>query len=195
MRNEANLSCNIRPARPEDASFLARCVCEGIGFGIFENETDLNTRIANGLTPLAGREDTLYSYKHALVAEVDGRVAGALISYPGEHYHRMRNITFAELPQFSELDLDTMPDEAGDGEFYLDTLAVLPQFRRRGIGRELMRTRIAWAEQNHSDLKISLLVDPENVKGQRLYESLGFVVTDRNVIAFNHLYWKMVKQE
>ncbi len=184
----------IRPATPEDASFLGRCVCEGIGFEIFEEENDFNTKVASGLAPLAAREDTLYSYSHALVAEVDGNVVGALISYPGEYYHQMRNITFRELPHFRELDLDAMPDEAGAGEYYLDTLAVLPQYRRRGIGRELMRTRIAWAEQNHPDLSISLLVDPENFKGQRLYESLGLVVTDRNVVAFNHLYWKMVKK-
>lgn len=184
----------IRPATPEDASFLGCCVCEGIGFEIFEEENDFNTKVASGLAPLAAREDTLYSYCHALVAEVDGEAVGALISYPGEYYHQMRNITFRELPHFRELDLDAMPDEAGAGEYYIDTLAVLPQYRRRGIGRELMRTRIAWAEQNHPDLRISLLVDPENIKGQRLYESLGFVVTDRHVVAFNHLYWKMVKK-
>mgnify|MGYP003487662078 FL=1 len=194
MENHSQKTFTIRPACEKEAAFLARCVCEGIGFEIFEQETDLNTQIANGLAPLAAREDTLYSYRHALVAEVDGVVAGALISYPGEQYHQLRNNTFCEFPAFRELDLDAMPDEAGAGEFYLDTLAVLPKYRRCGIGRELMRTRIAWAEQNHPELRITLLVDPENFKGQRLYSSLGFVVTDRNVVAFNHHYWKMVKK-
>ncbi len=185
----------IRPARLEDASFLGRCVCEGIGFEIFEQETEFNTKIARGLEPLAARQDTLYSYCNALVAEVDGVVAGALISYPGADYHEKRNITFRELPDFQELDLDAMPDEAGAGEFYLDTLAVLPQYRRRGVGASLMQSRIAWVEQNHPDLRITLLVDPENQKGQRLYARLGFSITDRKVIAFNHLYWKMEKMK
>ena len=160
MLVEAN-TFHIRPATPADAAFLARCVCEGIGFEIFEQETEFNTQVAAGLEPLAAREDTLYSYRHALVAEVEGNVAGALISYPGEQYHALRRTTFRELPHFRELDL--------------------------------MRTRIAWAEQQCPDLKISLLVDPDNEKGQRIYTRLGFVVTDRNVIAFDHLYWKMVK--
>jgi len=185
----------IRPAQQVDATFLGRCVCEGIGFEIFEQETPQNTEIAAGLFPLAAREDTLYSYKHALVAEVDGSVAGALISYPGAQYHVMRNVTFRDLPAFQNLDVDAMPDEAGAGEFYLDTLAVLPQYRRRGVGEGLMRTRIEWVEQNHPDLRISLLVDPDNEKGQRLYTRLGFSITDRHVIAFNHLYWKMEKMK
>lgn len=192
MLVEAN-TFHIRPATPADAAFLARCVCEGIGFEIFEQETEFNTQVAAGLEPLAAREDTLYSYRHALVAEVEGNVVGALISYPGEQYHSLRRTTFRELPHFRELDLDAMPDEAGAGEYYIDTLAVLPQYRRRGIGAALMRERIAWAEQQCPELKISLLVDPDNEKGQRIYTRLGFGVTDRNVIAFDHLYWKMVK--
>ena len=193
MKNNDIIGMIIRPATPEDAVFLGRCVCEGIGFEIFEKENEFNTKVASGLAPLAAREDTLYSYRHALVAEVDDDVVGALISYPGEYYHQMRNTTFRELPHFRELDLDAMPDEAGAGEYYLDTLAVLPQYRRRGVGTSLMQARIAWAEQNFPDLKISLLVDPDNLNGQRIYTRLGFVITDRNVVAFNHRSWKMKK--
>ena len=192
MMNNDIATMTIRPATPEDAVFLGRCVCEGIGFEIFEGENEFNTKIATALAPLAAREDTLYSYRHALMAEMDGEVIGALISYPGERYHQMRKISFSDLPHLRELDLDAMPDEANADEFYLDTLAVLPQYRRRGVGTSLMQERIAWAKQNFPELKISLLVDPENFNGQRIYSRLGFVVTDRNVIAFNHLYWKMI---
>lgn len=193
MEHSHSFSFTIRPATKKDATFLGRCVCEGIGYEIFEKETELNTKIASGLIPLAAREDTLYSYCHAIIAEVEGEVAGAMISYPAEHYHEMRNISFKEIPELRELDLEAMPDEAGAGEFYLDTLAVLPKFRRRGIGEGLMQTRIAWAEEHFPELQISLLVDPENFNGQRLYTRLGFKIIDRNVIAFNHLYWKMKK--
>lgn len=193
MENHSQKTFTIRPACEKEAAFLARCVCEGIGFEIFEQETDLNTQIANGLVPLAAREDTLYSYRHALVAEVDGIAVGALISYPGEQYHQLRKITFRELSHFRNVDFEAMQDESGTGEFYLDTLAVLPQYRRRGIGSELMRTRIKWVQENHPNLRITLLVDPDNQQGQRIYTRLGFTIEDRNVMAFNHLYWKMVK--
>lgn len=193
MENHSKKIFTIRPACEEEAAFLARCVCEGIGFEIFEQETEFNTRVANELTPLAAWENTLYSYRHALVAEVDGMVVGALISYPGEQYHQMRNITFRELSAFREQNMDIMPDEAGPGEYYLDTMAVLPQYRRKGIGRELMRTRIACAEQHYPELKITLLVDPDNLHAMHLYESLGFAIVDQNVEAFNHHYWKMMK--
>lgn len=42
----------IRPARIEDAVFLGKCVCEGIGFRIFEEETDQNREIAANIAPL-----------------------------------------------------------------------------------------------------------------------------------------------
>lgn len=189
----SELSFHIRPATREEAPFLARCVCEGIGFEIFEHETAFNTQVAAGLEPLAAREDTLYSYRHAMVAEVEGNVVGALISYPGAQYHQMRTVTFREIPAFKDWDMEAMCDEAGVGEYYLDTLAVLPSYRRHGIGAALMRERIAWAEQHCPELKISLLVDPDNHNGQRIYTRLGFVVTDRHVVAFDHLYWKMIK--
>lgn len=181
----------IRPARIEDAVFLGKCVCEGIGFRIFEEETDQNREIAANIAPLAARERTLYSYRNALVVEVEGEVAGAFISYPGEYYHEWRKETFRDYPYFKDLDMDVMPDEAGPGEYYIDTVAVLPQFRRRGIGGGLMKERIAQVQREHPDLRITLLVDPDNLDGQRIYSRLGFHVIDHNVIAFNHLYWKM----
>ncbi len=181
----------IRPAKPEDAVFIGKCVCEGIGFEIFENETEQNKDIAESIAPLAAREGTLYSYRNTRIAEVTGEVAGAFISYPGEYYHEWRKETFRNHPYFKNMDMDTMPDEAGPGEYYLDTLAVLPKFRRNGIGSGLMKERIAQVQQEHPDLRITLLVDPENLNGQRIYSRLGFQIIDRNVVAFNHLYWKM----
>ena len=38
---------------PEDGAFIGKCVCEGIGFEIFEKETDQNREIAERITPLA----------------------------------------------------------------------------------------------------------------------------------------------
>lgn len=181
----------IRPARIEDAVFLGKCVCEGVGFRIFEEETDQNREIAANVAPLAAREGTLYYYRNALVAEVAGEVAGGCISYPGEYYHEWRKETFRNHPYFKDLDMDVMPDEAGPGEYYIDTLAVLPQFRCRGIGSGLVKERIAQVRRECPDLRITLLVDPENFNGQRIYSRLGFHIVNRNIVAFNHLYWKM----
>lgn len=47
-----------------------------------DDMTDLLERFAE----CEGREDTLYSWKHSRLAEVDGVPAGALLSYPGEYY-------------------------------------------------------------------------------------------------------------
>ncbi|MCR4965433.1 MAG: GNAT family N-acetyltransferase [Bacteroidales bacterium] len=180
----------IRPATIEDADFLGHCVCEGLGFEIFEHQDEKLETTAKEIAALAAREGTLYSFQHALVAEVDGHPVGALISYEGALYHTLRNETFPYIENFKDLDVDSMADEAGEGEFYLDTLAVLPQYRRQGIGRRLMQHRIQWVAERYPDLSVTLLVDPVNLQGQRIYQSLGFKRVGE-CIAFNYLYWKM----
>ena len=41
-----------------------------------------------------------------------------------------------------------MDDETEAGEFYLDSLAIYPEYRRRGIARQLLKTESA--EHSHA---------------------------------------------
>lgn len=59
------------------------------------------------------------------------------------------------------------------GEFYIDNIAVSPEYRRRGIGRALTAYLIAAAKKAGSEF-ISLEVRPSNAPAIALYESLGF---------------------
>ena len=63
-------------------------------------------------------------------------------------------------------------DETDSGEFYIDTLAVLPEYRGRGIASELLRASIRRAEAIGKPA--GLLVDKENTRARRLYENIGF---------------------
>ncbi len=85
------------------------------------------------------REDTLYSWKNARIAVCDGRKAGCLIAYSGNDYVAMRDRTWSLLTDISREDLEKMEPEAFPGEYYLDSLAVLPEFRGSGIGGALIR--------------------------------------------------------
>lgn len=56
---------------------------------------------------------------------------------------------------------------------FLDHLVVDPGFRRRGIGRELVRYAIVQA-QNAGATRIDLTANTSKRAGRALYESLGF---------------------
>lgn len=135
------------------------------------------------------REDVLYSWRNTLVAEQDDTPVGMLTAYDGRYYHEMRLRTMALVKEHLGVEFPGMEDEAVAGEYYLDSLAVMPSHRGRGIGRELLRRGIA---QGHAlGLNITLAVDPCNDRARALYHSLGFRPCS-TLFIFGHDYDKMV---
>lgn len=66
-----------------------------------------------------------------------------------------------------------MDDETQAGELYLDSLAVLPEYRRQGIAQQLLKA----TKEKADKLKlpcVGLLVDKGNPAGEALYASVGF---------------------
>lgn len=174
----------IRPATESDAHFLAINIYRAL---LIENPT---YEMIENLTSICRREDTLYSWRNAVIAEYRGEMAGILISYDGARYKQMRDTTFPLFAQFTGEDWHDMDDEALPGEWYGDSLSVLPEFCGNGIGTELMRHLLVLRDKAHAPLA-TLAVDPENPKAQRLYESLGFHY-DGNIYLFGHNYLRMV---
>ncbi len=164
----------IRDARPEEAPFLAKCVMAGMHFYDFETDIPGDNEIFERLVACERRTDTLYTYVHTRVAEMDGIAVGSLLSYPGDIYRELRHKAFTELwPELSEMDA-TSDQETDPGEYYLDSLAVLPQYRGKGIGRGLLRDGI---EKGRSlgYTKVALVADSEMPHLISLYSSLGFI--------------------
>ncbi|MCC8115301.1 MAG: GNAT family N-acetyltransferase [Bacteroidales bacterium] len=63
---------------------------------------------------------------------------------------------------------------------YIDTLAVWPQWRRRGVGKALLEEAAKLAERMRGK-PAGLLVAKHNAKAERLYDSAGFrYVGDRD---------------
>lgn len=58
------------------------------------------------------------------------------------------------------------------GEMHLDSLAVLPEYRRLGIARKLVMTAKKRADRMH--LRLGLLVDKDNPEGEAFYTHVGF---------------------
>lgn len=63
----------------------------------------------------------------------------------------------------------------GSGQGDVQTIAVVPQARRRGLGRELLRALLAEAGQRGAE-QVFLEVRADNDAAQRLYLAEGFTV-------------------
>ena len=125
------------------------------------------------MTMLVEREDSQYSYRNTLVAMDGDKVVGISVSYDGGRLHELRRAFIEAAKDHLGKNHSCMDDETQAGELYLDSLAVLPEYRRQGIARALL---LATKERaNKMGLPcVGLLVDKSNPAGEALYSSVGF---------------------
>lgn len=188
----ANVTITIRDAVAADAPFIARCVWAAIEMLHIEDDVpDEMREVFNYLVDICLMDDTLYSYRNAAVAEVNGCVVGALVAYDGARYAAMRKTTFDLVEKNMGVKLEHNVMETGEGEFYLDSLAVMPQFRGLNIGKMLMQNRMELA-RGLGIGKVSILVDKDKPRLQAYYESLGLALAEE-IFVFNSWYNKLVK--
>lgn len=169
----------LRPAQLADAPVLALLVNyagEGMPLYLWEKLA------ADGQTgwdvgrQRAERETGSFSYRNATIVESIGAAAGALIGY--------------EIPKEPEPVPPDMPamfvplqelENLAPETWYVNVLAVLPQFRSTGHGSRLL----ALADETGERLKksgMSVIVADNNVGARRLYERFGYAETARRPI-------------
>ncbi len=104
-------------------------------------------------------------------------VAGAIVGYDGARLSELREGTFAVLRECTGR-VPVVADETEVGEYYLDSVGVLPEFRGCGVGQALVAAFCdrAFAEGHE---RVGLIVDCENPNAERLYTSLGFARVGR----------------
>ena len=181
----------IRDATLDDAPFIARVVLVGIDMLDLDAVLpDEQRHLYEHLIEICRMDDTLYSYRNTRIAEVDGNRVGALVAYDGARYAKMREKTFGLVKQTSGMDLNHNAMETGPGEFYLDSMAILSEYRGASIGKMLMNDRVDYA-LNNGFQKVTLLVDKDKPHLQNYYESLGFAFSEE-MFVFGSWYRKLV---
>ena len=125
------------------------------------------------MTLLVEREDSQYSYKNTLVAVDGDTVVGISVSYDGSKLHELRRAFIEMAIEHIGKDHSGMDDETQAGELYLDSLAVQPDYRRRGIASRLIKATKERADRMGLPC-VGLLVDKGNPEGEALYASVGF---------------------
>ena len=125
------------------------------------------------MTSLVERTDTQYSYRNTLVAMEGQKVTGIAVSYDGGRLHQLRQAFIQAARKYIGKDHSGMDDETRAGELYLDSLAVLPEYRRQGIAQRLLKATKEKADAMGLPC-VGLLVDQGNSVGEALYASAGF---------------------
>ena len=189
----------IRDGEPQDGELIARNVLAAVGYDMFGEPEERAQWMLPKMAEVCRREDTLYSYTRTRVACVDGAPVGSLTAYPGDGYLELRKFTWGLFGN-EVANPDSVADiECRPGEFYLDSMALLPEFRggtyeyygtTDRIGHLLMLDGI----KKGRDLgfkKISLIVEQDRPRLRSYYSALGFR-TDGELTFFGDPYYRMV---
>ena len=161
----------IRHAAIDDADLMAELVnYAGEGFPVYlwaqlaephETAWDVGRR-------RAAREDGGFSYRNASMIESDGKPVGCLIGY--------------EIPDEPQDIGDDMPpmfvplqelENIAAGTWYVNVLAVLPEYRGRGLGTSLLSHAEALS-RSLNKRGLSVIVSDANLGARRLYESCEY---------------------
>jgi ribosomal protein S18 acetylase RimI-like enzyme len=119
----------------------------------------------------ARREEGGFSYRHAMLAEIGGEIAGSLIGYPLDDPYDLTG-------------LDAMPPVAqplvrleaqAPGSWYINVLATFPEFRGQGIGTALLGVAEAKGREAGANT-MSIIVGSWNEGATRLYERAGYAI-------------------
>lgn len=173
-----NDNTRFRPASTEDAGVLTTLINHaGEGLPVY-----LWARMAGpGESPWAigraraVRETGSFSYRNAMIAETEGRVAGTLIGYAiGDEPEPVTGIPpmFVPLQELENLAL---------GTWYVNVLAVLPEFRNLGLGSTLL-DRAEAAGHALGKHGMSIIVSSANHGARRLYERHGYAERARRTM-------------
>ena len=161
----------FRPATVDDATVLAELINyagEGLPLYLWSQMAEPGEAAWDVGRRRAAREEGGFSYRNATIIEHDGQCAGCLIGY--------------EIPDNAEPIPDDMPaiflplqelENLAAGAWYINVLAVRPQFRSQGLGAELL----ALAEETAQGLGkrgMSVIVSDANLGAHRLYKRLGY---------------------
>lgn len=132
----------------------------------------------------------MYSWNKSIIAYVDGKPVGSIISYPGDDYESLRRYTWSKI--WKDIDSETIRQtevEAYPGEYYLDSMAILPEYRSCSIGKSLIAAAIEQGKSLGYNV-FTLLVDYDKPRLKAYYESMGFK-ENGEMTFFGHRYKRM----
>jgi ribosomal protein S18 acetylase RimI-like enzyme len=161
-----------RPATKADASALAVLVDiagEGLPAHLWSTLKAPGQSILEVGRERAARETGGFSYRNAVVAEVEGEIAACLVGYRLDDPYDL-----GDLEQVPPLVRPLVLLEAkAPGSWYVNVLATFPEFRRQGLGMALLGIAEGKARGEGAHA-LSVIVAAENERAARLYAAAGY---------------------
>jgi len=174
----------------EEIATLTYEILKDLGIHILENQT--KEKIVNVLKELYFKDNNRFSYHNILMKESDGHAVGIAIIYHGKNAKELDEnfIDFLQHEFHSNDDIE-LSKETEEDEFYLDSLAVSPHHRKKGIGGELLKAFENTGKEKGFQ-KLSLNVEEDNDSAYRLYRKNGYEF-ESTFDLYGHPYLHMVK--
>ena len=173
----------FRPAAKADASALTVLVDiagEGLPAYLWSTLKAPGQSILEVGRERAARETGGFSYRNAVIAEVGSEIAACLVGYRLDDPYDL-----GDLEDIPPLVRPLVLLEAkAPGSWYVNVLATFPEFRRKGIGMQLLGI----AEKRAREVgarALSVIVAAENEPAARLYNAAGYeVLATAPIVAF-----------
>lgn len=183
----------IRKAKIEDAAIISELMLFAMRDIAFEFIGEKNEDKAKYfLRTLIEKEANQYSYQNCSVLLYDNEIAGSFTIYDGAKLDELRKPVLEVLSTVYNQDIQP-ESETEEGEIYIDTISIFPEFRGKGFGNYILDYLIEEVA-NKQDKVLGLLVDFTNPKAKKLYESKGFkVVGEKRLMSENHEHMQYKK--
>ena len=182
----------IRQAVPDDAAKAIPLLLQAMGCiaSILTAATEAE-EMASVLHEFFRREDNRVSHQNTMVLEIAAEVVGVAVFYDGARARELDAPLERAAARRSGHAGYRIPTEPEPTEFYLDTVSVSHLWQGKGYGTRLVEAACDRArERGHT--RMALLVGVEHAKAKRLYERLGFFVSDSKSISGQE-YFHMVR--
>lgn len=184
------MEITIRDAVAGDADLIVKAIVMAIG-------KDMAIKYCGDDFPIVMDEiiktgGTQFHHHNALIAEVDNTPAGAIIGYDGGSLRQLQARTFSVINKYHP-EFTVSGAETSEGEFYIDSIGILPEYRGAGVGRRLL---IAMCDKAFSSGHkiVGLSVDTENPAAEKLYCKIGFRCVGEHLFLGHHLKHLQIKK-
>lgn len=176
----------IRPAEPEDIPDLAQLLIIGAQGLIDAIYHDLIpglpiNKIVEKRFHYVG---TAASYENCWVAEQEGRVIGKIHAFPADELGS--DLVDPLVPEERYVLLEPFETLYTPGSYYIDVVAVYPEFRGQGVGSRLMSFAASQAKAGGFK-ELNLVVTEQNIRAVQLYQRIGFKIANRSPIVEHEL--------